>query len=58
MGRSLIASPEGIKRAKLALKRRNLTQKALAYELAMPAASRFASTHPGQLLTSFSMVNP
>lgn len=35
MARSLIASTEGIKRAKLALKRRNLTQKALAYELAI-----------------------
>jgi transcriptional regulator with XRE-family HTH domain len=38
-GRSLVSSPEGIKRAKLALQRRHLTQKALADEMAIASWS-------------------
>ncbi|MEC4812227.1 MAG: hypothetical protein SAK29_02955, partial [Scytonema sp. PMC 1069.18] len=49
MSRSLVASPEGIKRAKLALKRHSLTQKALAYEFAIASwttVSKFFNGKP------------
>ncbi|MDJ1180034.1 hypothetical protein PJF56_14290 [Roseofilum sp. BLCC_M91] len=48
-GRSLIASTAGVKRAKQALKRRHLTQKAIAYELAIASwstVSKFFNSKP------------
>lgn len=47
--RSLVASDAGIKRAKLALQRQNLTQKALAYEIAIASwatVSKFFNAKP------------
>jgi DNA-binding Xre family transcriptional regulator len=49
MARSLVASPEGIEKARQALRRRSLTQKALAYEIAIASwatVSKFFNCKP------------